>query len=123
MAGSASSHGVGVRGDRLYPTGAVLRGLNSWVVAAWLWSQDFVWSEAALRQRLLKAAVINLVLAPFLLMFLVIYFFMKHAERFYHSPGAGGGLLLQRICVCVCVDDNSPGGLCSAVRTSIPCQV
>lgn len=44
-------------------------------------------SEQALRQRLLKAAAINLVLAPFLLLFLVIYFFMKHAERFYHSPG------------------------------------
>jgi autophagy-related protein 9 len=50
-------------------------------------SQGFLSNEAALRQRLLKAASINLVLAPFLLMFLVIYFFMKHAERFYHSPG------------------------------------
>jgi hypothetical protein len=49
--------------------------------------QGFLSDETALRQRLLKAAVINLLLAPFLLMFLVIYFFMKHAERFYHSPG------------------------------------
>lgn len=56
--------------------------------------QDFLSDEAALRQRLLKAAAINLVLAPFLLMFLVIYFFMKHAERFYHSPGG--------VCACVC---------------------
>lgn len=49
--------------------------------------QGFLSDETALRQRLVKAAVINLLLAPFLLMFLVIYFFMKHAERFYHSPG------------------------------------
>lgn len=32
-------------------------------------------------------AAVNLLLAPFLLVFLVIYFLMMHVERFYHSPG------------------------------------
>ena len=35
-------------------------------------------------------AVINLVLAPFLLVFLVIYFFMRNAEKFYNHPSAVG---------------------------------
>lgn len=50
--------------------------------------QDFIVDEGRLRKRLIAAAAVNLVLSPFLLLFLVIYFFMKHAERFYHSPGA-----------------------------------
>jgi autophagy-related protein 9 len=49
--------------------------------------QDFLADEAKLRRRLVAAAAANLLLSPFLLMFLVIYFFMKHAEKFYHSPG------------------------------------
>jgi len=57
------------------------------IVLCLLSMQSWLLDEEKLRQRLLKAAAINLVLAPFLLMFLVIYFFMKHAERFYHSPG------------------------------------
>lgn len=55
--------------------------------------QGWLADEQKLRQRLRSAAAINLVLAPFLLMFLVIYFFMKHAERFYHSPGTTRGLV------------------------------
>lgn len=35
-------------------------------------------------------AVVNLLLAPFLLVFLLIYFFLRNAERFYHSPSALG---------------------------------
>lgn len=35
-------------------------------------------------------AAANLVLAPFLLAFLLIYFFMRNAERLYHQPSAAG---------------------------------
>lgn len=35
-------------------------------------------------------AVVNLALAPFLLIFLLIYFFLRNAERFYHSPSSLG---------------------------------
>jgi autophagy-related protein 9 len=35
-------------------------------------------------------ALANLLLAPFLLAFLLIYFFMRNAERFYHQPSAAG---------------------------------
>jgi autophagy-related protein 9 len=34
--------------------------------------------------------VVNLLLAPFLLVFLLIYFFLRHAEKFYHSPSSLG---------------------------------
>ncbi len=35
-------------------------------------------------------AVANLLLSPFLLMFLLAYFFMRNAERLYHHPAALG---------------------------------
>jgi len=40
-----------------------------------------------LKQRFKILAVIWVLLAPFLLVFLVIYFIMKNAEKLYHSPG------------------------------------
>jgi hypothetical protein len=62
--------------------------------------QDFLADEAKLRRRLVAAAAANLLLSPFLLLFLVIYFFMKHAEKFYHSPGARTLLLLPSLGWC-----------------------
>ena len=35
-------------------------------------------------------AILNLVVAPFVLVFLLIYFFMRNAEKFYHQPGSAG---------------------------------
>jgi hypothetical protein len=35
-------------------------------------------------------AVLNLLCCPFILLFLIIYFFMKNAERFYHHPSSAG---------------------------------
>ena len=32
----------------------------------------------------------NLLLAPFLVVFLLIYFFMRNAEKFYHQPSSAG---------------------------------
>lgn len=37
-----------------------------------------------------RMAIANLILAPFLLVFLLIYFFLRNAERFYHSPNSLG---------------------------------
>ncbi|GAX83721.1 hypothetical protein CEUSTIGMA_g11146.t1 [Chlamydomonas eustigma] len=45
---------------------------------------------AKLQKRFKLAAIMNLVLCPFLLVFLVIYFFMHNAEKFYSHPGALG---------------------------------
>ena len=35
-------------------------------------------------------AVLNLLVAPFVLVFLLIYFFMRNAEKFYHQPSSAG---------------------------------
>jgi len=35
-------------------------------------------------------AALNLAASPFLLVFLIIYFFMKNAEKFYHHPSSVG---------------------------------
>ena len=37
-----------------------------------------------------RAAIANLVVSPFLAVFLIIYFFMHNAERFYSHPGSLG---------------------------------
>lgn len=35
-------------------------------------------------------ALVNLLLSPFLLAFLLIYFFLRNAEKFYHHPSTIG---------------------------------
>ncbi|EFJ46174.1 hypothetical protein VOLCADRAFT_93324 [Volvox carteri f. nagariensis] len=45
---------------------------------------------AALKRRLRAVACANVLLSPFLFMFLLAYFFMRNAERLYHHPGALG---------------------------------
>ena len=43
--------------------------------------------ETCIRRRM---ALVNLVLSPFLIAFLLIYFFLRHAEAFYHHPSSAG---------------------------------
>lgn len=52
--------------------------------------KDFLQDEERLRRRFRTMALANLVISPFLLLFLLIYFFMKNAEKFYHHPGSLG---------------------------------
>lgn len=51
---------------------------------------SFVYDERALRRRFKYAAVANVLAAPFILAFLLTYFFLKNAERFYHHPSTVG---------------------------------
>jgi autophagy-related protein 9 len=50
---------------------------------------DFA-DEAALVRRFRRLALVNLVMSPFLTVFMVLYFFMRNAERLYHHPSAIG---------------------------------
>jgi autophagy-related protein 9 len=50
----------------------------------------FLDDPAALQRRLRALAAANLLLSPFLLVFLAVYFFMRNAEKFYHHPGTIG---------------------------------
>lgn len=52
--------------------------------------EAFLCSPASIRQRFRVAALVNIILSPFLLVFLLIYFFMKNAESLYHQPGSIG---------------------------------
>ncbi|EIE20298.1 APG9-domain-containing protein [Coccomyxa subellipsoidea C-169] len=52
--------------------------------------EDFKHDAPKLQRRFRRVAVANLLLAPFLLMFLLIYFFMRNAEKFYHQPSSAG---------------------------------
>jgi hypothetical protein len=69
--------------------------------------------------------VCNLAVSPFLLVFLLIYFFMKNAEKFYHHPSSVGGLTgcyltvrlpafgsvvvrLARLCLCALWPPSKP---------------
>lgn len=49
---------------------------------------EFIHDAGRLRARFRFAAVANLLLSPFLFVFLLIYFFMHNAERFYSHPGS-----------------------------------
>ena len=46
--------------------------------------------EAALVRRFRRLAVLNLVMSPFLTVFMVLHFFLRNAERLYHHPSAVG---------------------------------
>ncbi len=50
---------------------------------------DFA-DEAALVRRFRRLALLNLLMSPFLTVFMVLYFFMRNAERLYHHPSAVG---------------------------------
>ena len=52
--------------------------------------QSFIQDEASLRRRFRIMAIVNALFSPFLLIFLVIYFFMKNAEALYHHPSSIG---------------------------------
>ena len=50
---------------------------------------DFA-DEAKLRRRFRRLALLNLAFSPFLIVFMVLYFFLRNAERLYHHPSAVG---------------------------------
>lgn len=52
--------------------------------------EAYLSSQYSIQQRFKLAAIVNIVLSPFLLVFLLIYFFMKNAESLYHHPGSIG---------------------------------
>lgn len=51
---------------------------------------DFVDDPEALQRRFRREALLMVVLSPFVLCFLLIYFFMRNAEKFYNHPASIG---------------------------------
>uniref|UniRef100_A0A061R0H4 Autophagy-related protein 9 n=2 Tax=Tetraselmis sp. GSL018 TaxID=582737 RepID=A0A061R0H4_9CHLO len=49
---------------------------------------EFKRNPRMLARRFQAMAVVNLLISPFLVAFLVIYFFMRNAEKFYHHPSS-----------------------------------
>ena len=84
----------GVLGKRMWLTKMVEWNLY-WSVLDSLFDEhcrvraDFA-DEAALVRRFRRLAVLNLVMSPFLTVFMVLYFFLRNAERLYHHPSAVG---------------------------------
>lgn len=52
--------------------------------------RDFVRDARLLRQRLRFMAVCNVLVSPFLVLFLLTYFFLRNAETIYHHPSSVG---------------------------------
>lgn len=50
--------------------------------------QSFTQDVRGLQRRLVVCGVLNLLLFPFIAAFMLIFFFLKHAEEFHRSPGA-----------------------------------
>ena len=66
-----------------------------WAVFNGMFDDDFsirpsFYDVTALRLRMRYLAVVNLVLSPFIAIFLAMYFVMNNAERFYRHPGVVG---------------------------------
>lgn len=80
---------------RVWLTKLVEWNLRAWVVAPLFDEHCRVrppapGDAAALAGRLRAAAVANAAAAPFLALFMVLHFFLKHAERLYHHPARAG---------------------------------
>jgi hypothetical protein len=52
--------------------------------------RDFSSNPARLRKRLMAVGLCMLMLSPFLTIFMLMYFFLRNAEQFYHQPSAAG---------------------------------
>jgi autophagy-related protein 9 len=84
----------GALGERVWLTKVVEWNLY-WSVLDALFDEhcrvraDFA-DEAALVRRFRRLALLNLVMSPFLTVFMVLYFFLRNAERLYHHPSAIG---------------------------------
>eukprot|EP00850_Spirogloea_muscicola_P012653 SM000082S22895 [mRNA] locus=s82:523573:527908:- [translate_table: standard] len=52
--------------------------------------KDFVAEPEVLRKRLMAVGCTMLLLSPFLTIFMLIYFFLRNAEQFYHQPSTAG---------------------------------
>ncbi|KAI4318008.1 hypothetical protein L6164_025821 [Bauhinia variegata] len=48
--------------------------------------RDFVYNPKALRKRLMIVGLAMLLLSPFLVIFMLVYLFLRHAEQFYNHP-------------------------------------
>lgn len=47
---------------------------------------EFVSNPATLRKRLVVVGLAMLLLSPFLVIFMLVYLFLRHAEQFYNHP-------------------------------------
>ncbi|KAL3162518.1 hypothetical protein ABBQ32_010175 [Trebouxia sp. C0010 RCD-2024] len=67
-----------------------------WCLLDCMFGEDFRLKPAffndarALQRRFRRMAICNLLVSPFLMLFLLIYFFMRNAEKFYHHPSSIG---------------------------------
>ena len=66
-----------------------------WAVFNGMFDDDFsirasFYDVAALRLRMRYLAVANMLLSPFLAIFMVMYFLLHNAEKFYHQPSSVG---------------------------------
>lgn len=64
--------------------------------------RTYLRGSAALRDRFRTAAVMSALLSPFILLFLLMHFLLKHLERIYHHPSSlGVPPPLQSILACL----------------------
>merc|ERR1711977_614159 len=52
--------------------------------------ERFLAEPGALQKRFILFGVLNLVLSPFIFMFMIIYFFFKHAQQMHKDPSTMG---------------------------------
>ncbi|XP_039008759.1 autophagy-related protein 9-like [Hibiscus syriacus] len=48
--------------------------------------RDFIYNPRTLKKRLMVVGLVMLILSPFLVIFMLVYLFLRHAEQFYNHP-------------------------------------
>ncbi|KAL8138936.1 hypothetical protein V2J09_004937 [Rumex salicifolius] len=90
-AGPTVKFGPGVKHHRLILTKTLEWTLN-WCVLQSMFDRnfcvrrDFISNPDTLRKRLVVTGILMLLLSPFLVIFMLVYLFLKHAEQFYNHP-------------------------------------
>ena len=89
---------------------------DSWHVSSpasrnFLVRREFLSDPQELRNRLRLVAVVMLLLSPFLAVFMLIYFFLRNAEQFYHQPSSAGSRRWSNLALWKFREFNEVGGL------------
>ena len=59
---------------------------NAFVYRNFCIRRDFISNPRTLKKRLMVVGLTMLVLSPFIVIFMLVYLFLRHAEQFYNHP-------------------------------------
>ncbi|XP_044493774.1 autophagy-related protein 9-like [Mangifera indica] len=68
--------------------------------------QDFISNPRTLKKRLMVVGLVMLILSPFLVIFMLVYLFLRHAEQFYNHPSTASSRRWSNLSKWICREFN-----------------